>query len=370
MKTPPDFRDELLAWYDREKRALPWRGTRDPYAILVSEIMLQQTRVDTAIDYYKKFMARFPDARALARAPADDVLSAWAGLGYYRRARMLHAAAREIVNNHGGAVPRDFDTIKSLPGIGVYTAGAIASIAFDMNVPAVDGNVIRVLSRILAFRGDPFVGPGRKMIDDVAASLARANERPRDWTQALMELGAVICAPQNPLCLLCPVRAKCAAQKSGLVLKIPPPKKRRASQKVRHAAAVVRRNRKYLFLKREIESINAGLYEFPTVECTNGVDVDSQLGTFVRESAGFEIEVHATVARIRHTITFHRIEVDARAANAVGGHPTARTAWLSSVEARERGVTAATRKILDVLNTGGAEAPPVAGAKINKKQKI
>jgi A/G-specific adenine glycosylase len=208
------LRRDVLAWYQRHKRDLPWRRTRDPYAIWISEIMLQQTRVETVIPFYERFLRRFPDVATLARARETAVLAAWSGLGYYRRARHLHDAARAVVREHGGVMPDTSEGLLTLPGIGGYTASAIASIAFDREEAAVDGNVIRVLARIRGFRGRRDSGALRKRIETIARELARGS-KPGDWTQALMELGATICLPREPLCDRGPAARSCAARESG-----------------------------------------------------------------------------------------------------------------------------------------------------------
>jgi A/G-specific adenine glycosylase len=202
-----DFRSRLLAWYDAHARDLPWRRTRDPYAVWVSEIMLQQTRVAAVLDHYARFLERFPSVVALALAPEEDVLSIWSGLGYYRRARMLHRAARVVAAEHRGAVPQTAAGLRTLPGIGEYTSAAIASISFREPVAVVDGNVERVLMRVAALPAKPGAALDAS-IRMLAAKLV-APERPGDFNQAMMELGAVVCLPRNPLCLECPVQRLC-----------------------------------------------------------------------------------------------------------------------------------------------------------------
>lgn len=211
---PPSLRRVILGWYTRSKRDLPWRRTRDPYAIWVSEIMLQQTRVETVVPFYERFLRRFPDLTTLARAREPAVLAAWSGLGYYRRARHLHAAARVVTREHGGRIPRERESLLELPGIGGYTAAAIASIAFGAPEAAVDGNVLRVLARIAGSRGRRDSPALRRDVAAWAQALARG-PRPGDWTQALMELGATVCFPSDPLCARCPAARLCAARKSG-----------------------------------------------------------------------------------------------------------------------------------------------------------
>src|SRR2546422_2812840 len=214
------IRRSVLGWYSKNKRDLPWRRTRDPYAIWVSEIMLQQTRVETVVPFYERFLRRFPDVRSRARAREPAVLASWSGLGYYRRARNLHAAARALQRERAGRLPEDPDSLMGLPGIGRYTAAAIASIAFGRPAAAVDGNVIRVLARVFGLRGR---GDSAALVREVtgrAESLARG-PRAGDWTQALMELGATLCLPRDPLCARCPAARFCAGRRSGVPDRFP-----------------------------------------------------------------------------------------------------------------------------------------------------
>lgn len=204
----------LLAWYDQNARTLPWRGIHDPYRTWVSETMLQQTRVETVRGYYERFLARFPDVAALAAADEADVLKLWEGLGYYSRARNLHQAARQVVHDFGGEMPREVAQLRQLKGIGAYTAGAIASIAFDQRVPAVDGNVIRVASRVMGIRENVGIPSVRRELEEKVDSLVPA-ARPGDFNQALMDLGAAVCVPGTPNCDICPLRAHCDAYDAG-----------------------------------------------------------------------------------------------------------------------------------------------------------
>ncbi len=229
----------LLAWYDRNRRNLPWRSTRDPYRIWLSEIMLQQTRVAAALPYYERFVARFPDVAALARAPLPQVLAAWAGLGYYTRARNLHRAAKLIA---ASGFPRDYDAIRALPGVGDYTAAAISSIAFGEPRAVLDGNVVRVLSRLLN-------EPGRNALAKPAARLLDRT-RPGDYNQALMELGATLCAPRNPQCTACPVATLCAARKLGVQGELPPKRSRPAPVDLELRLLLVRRAGRVLMCRQ------------------------------------------------------------------------------------------------------------------------
>lgn len=204
----------LLAWYDQNARTLPWRGIHDPYRTWVSETMLQQTRVETVRGYYERFLSRFPDVAALAAADEADVLKLWEGLGYYSRARNLHQAARQVMRDFGGEMPREVAQLRQLKGIGAYTAGAIASIAFDERVPAVDGNVIRVASRVMGIRENVGIPSVRRELEEKVDSLVPA-ARPGDFNQALMDLGSAICVPGTPNCDVCPLRAHCDAYDAG-----------------------------------------------------------------------------------------------------------------------------------------------------------
>jgi A/G-specific adenine glycosylase len=221
------LRRDLLSWFDRHRRDLPWRRTQDPYRIWVSEIMLQQTRVEAVLPYYERFLARFPSVHELASAPVDDVLALWSGLGYYRRARQLHAAARRIAE--AGEFPRTLDRLLELPGIGAYTAAAVASIAFGVAAPVLDGNVERVMARRLALAEDPRRGASRARLLAAAATLLDPS-RPGDSNQALMELGATLCLPRQPRCLLCPLRPGCGAAAAGRPELYPPPRRRRPTE--------------------------------------------------------------------------------------------------------------------------------------------
>lgn len=255
---------DLLRWYEAERRDLPWRRTRDPYAIWVSEIMLQQTRVDTVIPYYERFLARFPNAMALAEAPEDDVLAMWSGLGYYRRARLLHAGARAVADR--GEVPRDREGLLEVPGIGRYTAGAVASIAFGEPVGLVDGNVARVLSRVFLIDDDMRKAGMRKA--EALADEIVAKEDPGAWNQALMELGATLCTPVRPLCARCPIAASCRARAEGRQEELPvlAPKKKPEARRIQ--ALVATRGDEVLLLRRKRDLLFGGLWEPPCLEGT------------------------------------------------------------------------------------------------------
>jgi A/G-specific adenine glycosylase len=288
------FRRALLRWYSEARRDLPWRRTRDPYCIWISEIMLQQTRVVAAVPYYERFLERFPDAAALARASESEVLTAWAGLGYYSRARNLHRAAKLIARN--GGFPRDYAAIRALPGIGDYTAAAIAGIAFDLPHAVLDGNVMRVLTRLSNDDGDIASAVTKKRLAALAASLLD-RKRPGDFNQAVMELGATVCLPRDPQCLLCPVAAWCAAREAGSPSRLPVKSGRKEPVRIDLEFLAIRRDGKYLLRLRPPDSARmAGFWELP-------------------EPAQLPLAVAGDLlGRFRHTITHHRYSVTVRTA--------------------------------------------------------
>jgi len=255
----PDFRAALLSHYDTHARDLPWRGESDPYRVLVSEVMLQQTRVETVKGYYDRWLERFPDVDSLADASEDDVLKAWEGLGYYRRARNLHRAAA-VVRERGGSLPRAQAELRALPGVGEYTAGAVASIAFGEAVPAVDGNVRRVLARLM---GE--AAPTAGWLRERAARLVEPT-RPGDWNQAVMEHGATVCTPQAPKCGECPVADWCAADAAGTQAELPVPAKRAAPRSERIRLAVLEWDDLVLIRRRAPDGLLGGLWAFPEEE--------------------------------------------------------------------------------------------------------
>jgi len=300
----------LVAWYRRQGRDLPWRLTRDPYRIWISEVMLQQTQVSTVIPYYRKFLVRFPSLASLAEAREEAVLAAWSGLGYYRRARNLHAAARLVRAEHGGILPRQVDGLRRLPGIGRYTAGALASIAFDLPEAALDGNAERVLSRLLAKRTE--VGSSRARREFEAAVLAMMQSRPpSEITQGLMELGALVCAPVHPACALCPLSRDCRAHAAGLQDRLPETKSGRPIEKKRAAVAILRRGSTFLMLRRTKGELMAGLWEFPGDFLLPHEAAGEGLERVGRERLGRPITAHRSVARFNQSITYRRIRVSA-----------------------------------------------------------
>lgn len=297
------LRRALLAWYDAEKRALPWRETRDPYAIFVSELMLQQTRVETVIPYFARFMQRFPTFEGLAAADVDDVLSTWSGLGYYRRARNMHLCAKEVVARHAGAFPRTRAEAERLPGIGPYTAGAVLSIAFDRPEALVDGNVARVLSRVFAIDAPLASRESNTTLWETARALCEG-DRPGDFNQALMELGATVCAPRSPRCGACPLAKACRARAEGREAELPKVTPKRKVPEVTCTSVVVVHRGKVLMGKRPEQGLFAGLWEPPVREGTP----DDVLAAHRRD--GMILEGPRAAGRVTHVLTHKRLLID------------------------------------------------------------
>lgn len=309
----------LLDWFRVHQRDLPWRRARDPYATWVSEMMLQQTQVTTVIPYYERWMARFPTLGALAAASEDDVLHAWQGLGYYSRARSLLRGAREVVERHGGRVPDSVPELLSLPGIGPYTAGAIASIAYNVPAPIVDGNVIRVLTRLYALRGDPKQAPLRNRIWELAGRLLPEGHA-GDFNQALMELGARICTPAHPRCAECPVSGACEARRLGIQEQLPETAARPKVTEVRMVAALVFREGRVLIVQRRAdESRWAGMWQFPTAEVRPEETPEEALRRSVAEAVGLKVLPGERADLVRHGVTRYRITLEAFRCEAADG---------------------------------------------------
>ncbi len=287
----------LVRWFRAGHRDLPWRRTREPYRVWISEIMLQQTRVDVVIPYYERFVARFPTPHALAMAPLDDVLATWAGLGYYRRARQLQAAATLVVRDHGGTLPADDEALRALPGIGRYTAGAIRSIAFGHAAPIVDGNVARVLSRLFALPGGPGEAAWEKRLWTLAEALVPAAD-PSAFNQGLMELGATVCTPRAPRCESCPLARFCKAHAQRREEEYPPVKKRAKIERVERwvLLAVRPRDGAVWMRRRGDDEHNAGQWEAPLVAPAEG-DTGPPAGA--RELGTVRHAILATDYRVR-----------------------------------------------------------------------
>jgi A/G-specific adenine glycosylase len=315
------FRKQLFTWFRQFQRDLPWRRTKDPYRIWISEIMLQQTRVAAVIPFYERFLARFPDVDALAEAPQEEVLRLWSGLGYYSRARNLQKAAQQIVRQHGGEFPQNEETVLALSGIGPYTGAAILSIAFAAKHAVLDGNVARVLARLGAIRGDLRESRRWQSLQSTAQELLDP-KAPGDWNQAMMELGAMICTPRAPQCLLCPVAKFCRARQSGDPESFPEKRKKREAVQIVLAAAVLCTPRGQTLLlpppqkKKEIKpaaddvaTLVSRMWHFPTVAIRK--DAIAELRNYLAETlpAGNGALHFEPLARVRHAVTYRNVSV-------------------------------------------------------------
>ncbi len=344
----------MLAWYRTNRRDLPWRRTSDPYRIWVSEIMLQQTQVATVIPYYERFVASFPDVASLAAADEHDVLRHWEGLGYYRRARQLHAAAGQIVSRHGGVFPHELEHVRRLAGIGRYTAGAVVSIAFDRPAPILEANTVRLYSRLLGFAGDTADRQGQDLLWDFAERLV-----PRSGAgtlnQALMELGSQICTPRTPDCDRCPALGLCTAQRLKLEQQIPAPKARLRIEEVREAAVVVWRGSKLLVRKHPASERWAGLWDFPRFGLADvpAGQLDRQLTAEVQRLCGLCIEPGERLATIKHGVTRFRITLDCYQARHRAGRlraaDGAELKWVEPAELADHALSTTGRKIARLI---------------------
>ncbi|HET7010147.1 MAG TPA: A/G-specific adenine glycosylase [Anaerolineales bacterium] len=316
------FARELLTWYREHKRDLPWRGTRDAYAVWVSEVMLQQTRAETVVPYYLRWMRRFPTPASLARATEQQVMRLWEGLGYYRRALALRNGARQIMNEHGGSVPRDPASLARLPGVGSYTAAAVAAIAFDADEIALDGNLRRVLSRLSNLDRDPRRPEAERMLRQYARRKLPPGHA-ADFNQALMDLGALICVTREPRCGLCPVGAWCVARKKGLQAQRPVRGRSRRVPEHVATAGVIRRNGRVLIAKRPPGVLLGGLWEFPGGKRRSRESLHDCLRRELREELGVRVRVGERVGEIRHSYSHFGVTVYAFECRLLRGTPAA-----------------------------------------------
>ncbi len=355
-------RRRLLAWYRRAARDLAWRRTRDPYAIWVSEVMLQQTQVATVEAYFERFMRAFPDIHTLAAADEQHVLRLWEGLGYYRRARQLHQAARVLLQKHNGQFPRDPEAVRSLPGIGRYTAGAILSIAFDARQPVLEANTVRVLTRLLAYPHEPSRAHGQRLLWSVAEQLL-PRQHVGTFNQALMELGSEICSPRSPKCNICPLAADCATNQHGWQDRIPARKSPQRYEAVHEVAVVIRRRGRVLLRKCGARQRWAGLWDFPRFAIDAAEDLESAVHRQVRKSTGLTIRTGERLTRIKHGVTRFRITLDCYEATVVSGrlrpHSVGSTRWVRPVEFENYPLSVTGRTISRLLIPYGA-CPPMS----------
>ena len=347
----------LLAWFAEHHRKLPWRGTRDLYRIWVSEIMLQQTQVAAVIPYYERFLTAFPTALELAAAPEEQVLRLWEGLGYYRRARQLHAAAGNIAAEHGGKFPRDYEQVRALPGIGRYTAGAILSLGLDRRLPILEANTVRLLSRLAAYRGDTASTAGQKFLWDMAEQILPA-KNVGQFNQALMELGSQVCTPRQPKCAECPLTALCPTRKLGLTESIPAPKKPKQYEEVVEAVVVIRRGSKVFVRRRGQEERWAGLWDFPRFASASAAPHPQRLKTLAANTAsltGIAFEDAELLTTLRHGVTRFRITLHCYQAQFASFDRTKRRskkreeAWVKVSSLEELPLSVTARKIARML---------------------
>jgi A/G-specific adenine glycosylase len=346
-KQKQSLRRRLLAWYARHRRDLPWRNDRDPYRVWVSEIMLQQTQVATVRAYFERFTTELPTVHDLAAADERQVLRLWEGLGYYRRARQMHAAAQVLVADDGGQFPRNVVELQKLPGIGRYTAGAIASIAFDLPAPILEANTM--LSRLLAYRDDPTKSAGQKLLWQTAeAILPRKNVA--EFNQALMELGSLVCTPKDPNCDACPLNELCVAHALGLEHEIPLAKKKPAFTAVREAAVVVRKNGRVLLRQCGGGERWTGLWDFPRfeVESEGPLFAADELMEKIRDLTGVAARIGSHLKTIKHGVTRYRITLDCYAATYDGGRVRA-ARWVPRRELDSYPLSTTGRKIVALL---------------------
>jgi A/G-specific adenine glycosylase len=335
-------------------RELPWRTTKDPYRIWVSEVMLQQTTVGAVLPRYARFLERFPDVAALSRAREDSVVAEWSGLGYYSRARNLHRAARLLVREHGGEIPQDLEGLRALPGVGEYMAAAVASLAFGVRAPAADANVTRILSRLHAIPGPVSLRAHRERVRSAAVALLPARN-PGDLTAALMDLGQSICLPRRPRCGICPIAHECAGARTGDPERYPEKAPLARMRRVFVAAAHVESGGRVLLVRRGPGSWLSGTWAFPAAEGASAAKARLELARILR-AAGFRFGRRPPLGRTDHTIVRRRLEIEVLAARRVGtpaalGRPreaafsSAQARWFTSRELDRGAVSTLTRKI-------------------------
>lgn len=348
------FARNLLAWYAAHQRDLPWRRTRDPYRIWIAETLLQQTRIETVIPYYERFLGRFPNAEALAAAPLDAVLKVWEGAGYYARARNLHRAARQVVTEFGGKLPKTVEELRTLPGVGRYTAGAIASIAFNQDAPILDGNVARVLARYYALRESPKRTSAQAQLWRWAEDLIPSG-RARDFNQALMDLGATVCTPRGPNHAACPLRRGCRAYRLGIAEELPVKGPAKALPHQDIGVGIVWKRGQILIAQRKAEGLLGGLWEFPGGKREPGETFAACVRREVMEELGIEVQVGAEFAVVDHAYSHFAITMHAFRCDYVRGRPRAlgcaRWKWVRPGELEAYAFPKANRTIIKEIES-------------------
>lgn len=349
------MQQHLLPWFKANKRSMPWRNNRTPYRVWISELMLQQTRVDQVIPYFTRFMKRFPSLRSLATASQEEVLKQWEGLGYYSRARNLHKAAILIQIEHAGRFPDTAEAISNLPGIGPYTTAAIGSIAFNLNLAVLDGNVIRVLSRLMAYPTDTRTTKAKQELQQLADALLIEGEA-GDCNEAFMELGATLCSPSSPTCSDCPLQAVCLAQKSGSPTNYPikAPKK-----KVPHlivgAAVITNRKGEILIAQRREKDMLGGLWEFPGGKQEPGETIQQCIARELKEELGLNIAVSDFLITVKHAYSHFTMDLHTYRAKIKSGRPRPLQCqdyrWVKLPDLRTYPYSKADLKIIEALET-------------------
>ena len=349
------LRNKLLGWYSTYQRDLPWRRTKDPYAVWVSEVMLQQTQVQTVVPYYLRFVKLYPSIKELARAETQDLLRIWAGLGYYSRARNLQRAAREIIRSHRGKFPQTYSEVLSLPGIGPYTAGAILSIAFDLPYPVLDGNVTRVLTRVFGLKGDPKSRQLQKALWQRAEELV-SDKHPGNFNQAVMELGAVVCVPRRPFCVQCPWQSQCQARKEGIQDLLPEKRKAPSKERVQWAVAVLIHRGRVLIVKRT-EPLLRDFWEFPGGQFNQTGRLRAALARHLLEDLGMKTLVLDPLVTFQHVITHRHIRFVAFQAELAPAEGTVAKGkrdlakWVRRKDLGKYPFASASQKIIRILKT-------------------
>ena len=348
------FRRRLLVWFDARKRDLPWRADRDPYRIWVSEVMLQQTTVAAVVPFFNRFVESFPTVQSLAEADEQQVLSHWQGLGYYRRARHLHAAAKHLAEHHPNELPDDPAVWDALPGVGRYILGAVLSQAFDRRLPIVEANTLRVLSRLFGSRLDPREGDGKNWVWE-AAEAVLPRKRVGDFNQAMMELGALVCTPTNPNCTECPARTACIANRYSTQEEIPPKPKEKKRVAVSEVALAIRDGKKLLLCCRPPTATRwANMWELPRGEVADGEDIADAAVRVAKELTGLDVTVGTEVATIRHTVTRFDITLTCLEATRTAGEFASgfytTGDWLTQAECATRPASTPQRQLLAELS--------------------
>ncbi len=349
---------QIISWYKKNKREMPWRNTKDPYRIWISETMLQQTQVHTVMPYYQRFVSEFPSVDMLAKARIDQVMKSWEGLGYYGRARNLHKAAQEIMSRFGGRIPDHEKDLLSLPGIGRYTVGAILSIAFEKSVPVLDGNIIRLLSRIFHVTDPVDHVKTKNLLWSLSEQIIPKN-RIRDFNQGLMELGAIICKLKNPLCVDCPLSKVCEANRLSIQTELPV---RSPKKKIPHydvTAGIIWKKGKFLITLRPSKGLLGGLWEFPGGKQKAGESLEDCLKREIREELNIDIEVKNLLVSVKHAYTHFRITLHVFDCRYIGGkirlNGCEAYRWIGPDELDHFALPGADRKVIQLLTSKNEE---------------